>query len=126
MPRKETTTIHYALPTNADLRELGTPLSIYLATEPTSRARLAHTTAKSAVDEAIRSLRVAGRSHAEQEWLRTQWDVVAEDSELWGNLASSLVIFIAPDFIDEYVLPNALEAHTHLGTRFDLGPPSAR
>ena len=118
--------IHYALPTTADLLELGAPradaLSIYLTTDPTPAGRdLAFTTAKSAVDEAIRALGAAGRSHAEQEWLRTQWDVVAEDSELWGNLASSLAIFIAPDFIDEYVLPNSFEAHTHLGSRFDVG-----
>lgn len=119
--------IHYVLPTTADLLELGVPradaLSIYLATEPTPAGRdLALTTAKSAVDEAVRGLRAAGRSHGEQEWLRAQWAAVAEDSELWANLASSLVIFIAPGFTDEYVLPNDFEAHTYLGSRFDVGP----
>lgn len=119
--------IHYVLPTTADLLELGVPradaLSIYLATEPTPAGRdLALTTAKSAVDEAVRHQRAAGRSHGEQEWLRAQWAAVAEDSELWANLASSLVIFIAPGFTDEYVLPNDFEAHTHLGSRFDVGP----
>ena len=118
--------IHYSLPTNADLLELGTPrsdaLSIYLGTDPTPAGReLAFTTAKSAVDEAIRALRDAGRSHADQEWLRAQWGVIAEDGQLWGNLANSLAIFIAPDFIDEYVLPNTFERHSHLGDRFDVG-----
>ena len=52
--------IHYALPTTADLLELGAPradaLSIYLTTDPTPAGRdLAFTTAKSAVDEAIRA-----------------------------------------------------------------------
>ena len=56
--------IHYALPTTADLLELGAPradaLSIYLTTDPTPAGRdLAFTTAKSAVDEAIRALRAA-------------------------------------------------------------------
>lgn len=119
--------IHYELPTRADLLELGAPradaLSIYLATEPTPTGRdLAFATAKSAVDEAIRALRAAARSHADQEALREQWELVAADSELWGNLASSLVIFLAPGFTDEYVLPNSLESDTHFGGRFDLGP----
>lgn len=119
--------IHYELPTNADLLELGVPradaLSIYLATEPTPAGRdLAFTSAKSAVDEAIRALRAAARSHADQESLREQWELIADDDGLWGNLASSLVIFLAPGFADEYVLPNDLEAHTSFGGRFDLGP----
>lgn len=119
--------IHYELPTSSDLRTLGEPrtdaLSIYLATEPTPAGReLAFTSAKSAVDQAVRSLRDAGRSHAEQEAFRAQWNAVADDAELWGNLANSLVIFIDPDFADEYVLPNSFDAHTHFGTSFDLGP----
>lgn len=119
--------IHYELPTSTDLLALGVPrtdaLSIYLATEPTPAGRdLAFTTVKSAVDEAIRALRAAGRTYAEQEALRAQWEVIAEDAELWGNLASSLVFFIAPGFVDQYVLPNAFEDFTHLGSRFDVGP----
>ncbi|MBK8463525.1 MAG: hypothetical protein IPL36_10970 [Nigerium sp.] len=119
--------LHYELPTSKDLLHLGTPrvdaLSIYVATEPTPAGRdHAFTSAKSAVDEAIRALRAAGRSHADQEALREQWELIAAADELWGNLASSLVVFIAPGFADEYVLPNAFEAHTHFGERFDLGP----
>ena len=119
--------IHYELPTRADLLELGAPrvdaLSIYLPTEPTPAGRdRAFTAAKSAVDEAIRALRSAGGSHAQQESLREQWNVVAEDKELWGQLANSLVIFMAPGFVDEYVLPNTFERHSFFGGRFDLGP----
>jgi hypothetical protein len=119
--------IHYQLPTSADLLALGTPradaLSIYLPTEPTPAGRdVAFTTAKSAVDQAIRTLRTSSRTHAEQEALRDQWNVIADDSELWGNLGSSLVIFLAPGFADEYVLPNNFEPRNHFGDRFDLGP----
>jgi len=119
--------IHYTLPTSSDLLELGAPradaLSIYLATEPTPEGRsLAVTTAKNAVDEAIRSLRSAERSRADQESLREQWNQIAADSKLWGNLANSLVIFLAPGFAHEYVLPNALGSKTKFGARFDLGP----
>lgn len=119
--------IHYNLPTRSDLLELGAPrtdaLTIYLATDPTPEGRgLALTTAKNAVDEAIRAMRAADRSRTDQEALREQWSLVAEDPTLWGNLANSLVILLAPGFADEYVLPNALASHTRLGSRFDLGP----
>ena len=119
--------IHYELPTRADLLELGTSrvaaLSIYLPTEPTPAGRdRAFTAAKSAVDEGIRALRSAGGSNAQQESLREQWNVVAEDKELWGNLANSLAIFLAPDFVDEYVLPNSFETYSYFGGKFDLGP----
>ena len=118
--------IHFELPTTEDLLELGVPranaLSIYLPTEPTPEGReRAVVGAKSAVDEAIRSMRAAGLSHSEQEAMRDQWSIVADDTQLWRSLSRSLVIFIAPDFIDEYVLPNALEVESHFGDRFAVG-----
>ena len=117
--------IHYALPTIAELLELGESrtdaVSIYLRTAPTPQGReLAQVAAKSAVDEAIRQLREQGRTHNEQAALAEQWDRIAEDGELWGNLDNSLVIFLAPGFAEEYVVANSFEAHTQVGDFFDL------
>ncbi len=119
--------ILYKLPTTEDLLRLAEPqpdaLSIYLPTEPTPAGRTAAMTAvKSAVDEAVQSLRDRGRSHAEQESLRAEWVKLTEDLSLWGNLSRSLVVFLAPGFSEEYVLANAFSPRTSRGTHFDLAP----
>jgi len=119
--------IHHELPTVDDLLRLGATrsdsLSVYLPTEPTPRGReLAFTTVKSAVDAGIRELRAQGRPNGVQELFRVKWQSLAEDDALWGNLSRSLVVFIAADLVEEYVLPNEFAPRTSLGTHFDLAP----
>ena len=119
--------IHHQIPSVEDLVRLGEPhpsaVTIYLSTAPTPQGRgLALAGAKSAVDQAIRSLRDAGASHAEEERLRAQWNEIADDSVLWANLSNSLVILLAPGVSEEYVLPNQFEPHTQFGDHFDLAP----
>lgn len=118
--------IRYELPSTADLVRLGSSteraVTIYLPTDPTPAGRdQAITAAKSRIDDMVRRLREAGATHAEQEALRAQWDELAGDASLWGNLAGSLAIFLAPGVSEEYVLPNALEAQSQIGDYFDLG-----
>lgn len=118
--------IRYHLPDVEDLIRLGEPrpnaVSIYLPTAPTPSGReQAFTTAKSSVDEAIRSLRSAGATVGVQDAVRAQWEALASDTQLWGNLSGSLAIFISPDFSEEYVLPNDLESQVQVGDYFDLG-----
>lgn len=119
--------INYEVPNVEDLIRLGEPrpgaVTIYVNTAPTPQGReLARTTAKSAVDQAIRNLRDAGATHSEQEALRTQWTEIADDSDLWGNLSNSLVILLAPGVTEEYVLPNQFEPQSQVGDYFDLAP----
>ncbi len=119
--------VSYNVPSIQDLIRLGVPhpgaISIYLSTAPTPQGReLALTAAKSAVDQAIRSRRDAGATHAEQEAVRAQWAALADDDQLWGNLSNSLVVFLAPGVSEEYVLPNQFEPHTQLGDYFDIAP----
>lgn len=118
--------IRYELPTTDDLLRLGerraNAVTIYVPTDPTPAGRgLAATAVKSAVDEAVRQLRVAGATAAEQDAVRSAWDEVAADSALWGKLSGSLAIFIAPGISEEYVLPNSLEQQTQVGDYFDIG-----
>lgn len=116
----------YTLPTLADLDRLAQPhdiaVTIYVATSPVVSERdLAFTTAKSAVDEALRTVRADGARHATEASLRAQWEQIAADEELWGNLASSLAIFITPEHHEVFVLPNALENQRQVARYFDLG-----
>lgn len=119
--------IHDELPTTADLLRLAEPrpdtLSVYLPTDPTPAGReRAYAGLKSAVDAAARTLREQGRSRGTQELFRAQWAGLAADDALWGNLSRSLVVLLAPDVAEEYVLANEFAPRTSQGRRFDLAP----
>ncbi|OLP03567.1 hypothetical protein BVU76_05105 [Mycolicibacterium porcinum] len=115
----------YELPDVADLIRLGEPhehaITVYAETAPGPDEReKSLLTAKSAVDQALRTIRDSGARHAVEEQLRSRWTAIAE-SDLWLSLSRSVAIFIADDFHEVYVLPNALESQSQVGTYFDIG-----
>lgn len=115
----------YQLPDTADLRRLGEPheiaLTVYAETQPGPDHRDNNLlTAKSAVDGALRSVRQRGVSAAAEQRLRDRWEQIA-GSELWQRPSRSLAIFIADDFHEVYVLPNALLTQSQVGAYFDIG-----
>ena len=115
----------YDLPTLDDLRELGTrrdnAITIYAETSPAPDAREgSYLNAKSAFDRAIRELREEGIRHATETALRDQWEKVRTD-EAWTRLSSSVAIFLSPDQLQLFVLPNRLENQMQTGGHFDLG-----
>lgn len=115
----------FHLPDVADLLRLGEPrdhaITIYAETAPGPDQRdTALVTAKSAFDKAIRDLRERRMTADVEEQLRLEWQQIAE-SELWLRLSRSLAIFVAEDFHEVYVLPNALLTASQVGTYFDIG-----
>ena len=115
----------YQLPDTADLRRLGEPheiaVTVYAETQPGPDHRDNNLlTAKSAVDTALRSARQRGVASAIEQRLRDRWDEIA-DSELWMRPSRSLAIFSADDFHEVFVLPNALQNQSQVGTFFDIG-----
>ncbi|MGC3995334.1 MAG: hypothetical protein QM779_14665 [Propionicimonas sp.] len=119
--------IRYTLPSIDDLLRLGEPrldaMSVYLPTEPTPAGRNAALTAvKSAVDEAIQTLRDKGRPRSVEDGLRAEWVALTEDTGLWGNLGRSLAVFLSPGFSEEYVVANAFDERRSFGKHFDLAP----
>ncbi|MGB0878254.1 MAG: hypothetical protein ACPHCN_10415 [Mycobacterium sp.] len=115
----------YQLPDTADLSRLGEPhehaITVYAETSPAPDQREnSLLTAKSAVDRALRSIRERGASHAVEQQLRDRWKDIAE-SDLWLRLSRSLAIFIADDFHEVFVLPNALQNQSQVGAYFDIG-----
>ena len=115
----------YQLPDTADLIRLGDrhehAITVYAETSPAPDEREnSLLQAKSAVDHALRTIRESGARHATEQQLRTRWAEIAE-SDLWLRLSRSLAIFIADDFHEVYVLPNALETQSQVGHYFDIG-----
>lgn len=117
---------HYALPTPDDFARLSEPrslaVSLYVETSPVVAGREGSATAaKSAFDRALDAVKAAGASPLDRAQLVARWEEIARDRELWGNLAASLAIFLAPDLSDVYVLPNRLENQAQVAGYFDVG-----
>ncbi len=115
----------YELPDIEDLVRLGErhehAITVYAQTAPGPDNRdNGLITAKSAVDQALRTVRDSGARHAVEQQLRSRWAEIA-DSELWLSLSRSVAIFIAEDFHEAYVLPNSLENQMQVGPYFDIG-----
>ncbi|MDG4663773.1 hypothetical protein [Mycobacterium sp. 236(2023)] len=114
----------YQLPDTDDLRRLGDPhelaVTVYVETLPGPDQRNNNLlTAKSAVDRLLREVRERGARDAIAERLRERWEEIAE-SDVWLRLSRSLAIFIADDFHEVYVLPNALLNQSQVGAYFDI------
>ncbi|MFF2275814.1 hypothetical protein [Agromyces sp. NPDC058126] len=119
-------TIHYELPTTADFAALAgvhhPAITVYLSTSPVvSERERSEVAARSAFDEAIEQVRSNGASSAEVAALRAERDAVIGDQRLWGGLARSMAIFVAPGFNEVFVLPNRLDDAWHVGSHFTLG-----
>lgn len=119
-------TTHHQLPSSDDLARLSArtehALTIYVPTSPSPQERsVSQTAVKSAVDDAVRRLKLDGAPHAVVEQLRAQGDAVHRDSDLWGSLSSSLAIFLSPEVNEVFVLPNSLVPQSQLADYFDLG-----
>ncbi|VEG51818.1 Uncharacterised protein [Mycolicibacterium aurum] len=122
---KECMVTRYQLPDTNDLRRLGEPhemaITVYVETLPGPDQRTNNLlTAKSAVDRMLRELRERATPRGVEQRLRERWEKIAE-SDVWLRLSRSLAIFIADDFHEVYVLPNALLNQSQLGAYFDIG-----
>ncbi|HWM17252.1 MAG TPA: hypothetical protein VNP97_11765 [Microbacterium sp.] len=119
-------TVHYELPTTADFTALAGPhepaITIYAATSPVVNEReRAEVAVKSAFDEAFEQLKSLAVSGPEVDSIRRARDEILGDLQLWGNLARSMAIFVAPGFSEVFVLPNQLDDAVHVGSHFTLG-----
>jgi len=119
-------TVHYELPTTADFTALAGPhepaITIYAATSPVVNEReRAEVAVKSGFDEAFERLKSMEASGPDVDSIRRTRDEILGDLQLWGNLARSMAIFVAPGFSEVFVLPNQLDDAVHVGSHFTLG-----
>jgi hypothetical protein len=118
--------VQYTLPAATDFTALAqrrsNAISIYVATSPVVAEReVSFTATKGAFDRALEEVKASGAPAAVRSTLEDEWQRIAADDRLWGNLAASLAIFVAPDFSEIFVLPNRLENQMQVAEYFDIG-----
>ena len=120
--------LHIDLPTRAQIDKLaryrGSPaVSIFLRTTPVTQNAQADRIAlknllKTAVDQML-SANVDKRAVAE---IETQASEVIADDDFWALQAHSLAIFVQPDKIATFRLPNKLTNAVEVSDRYHLSP----
>jgi hypothetical protein len=126
MERGTDMSVQYTLPGASDFTALAqrrsNAISIYVATSPVVAEReVSFTATKGAFDRALEEVKAGGAPAAVRSALEAEWQRIASDEALWGNLAASLAIFVAPDFSEIFVLPNRLENQLQVAEYFDIG-----
>ena len=120
--------LHIDLPTRAEIEKLsahrGTPtVSIYLATTPlTQNADADRIELKNLLKAAVEEMEAAGTPK------RSIWPIeeavngLIDDHDFWADQANSLAIFVSPDTMRTYRLPNRLQSIVEVSDRVHLKP----
>lgn len=120
--------LHVDIPTQPEIQNLSLArgealVSIYLRTTPqTQDIASARTQLGNLLREAVSQLEAAGVAK------RTIWPVeeqvhdLMDDDGFWQNQANSLAIFVTPDSLRSYRLPNHLTETVQVSDRFHLKP----
>lgn len=120
--------LYVDIPTSADIRLLiasrgGPCVSIYLPTTPiTQQAQADRIVLKNLTKEVIREFRSSGADdRLTAEIVEQIYDLI-DDDEFWRVQAHSLAIFVTPENIRTFRLPNALVPLIEVSDRFHLKP----
>lgn len=120
--------LHIDIPTRSDMDSLLAArmpgsVSIYLPTTPvTSDAAAGRIELKNLAREALDQLRAAGMEQRSVEPIQSALDDLIDDDPFWAYQANSLAIFVTPDSIRTYRLPNQIDAIVQVSDRFHLKP----
>ena len=120
--------LYVDIPTQAEVSQLVAArgealISIYLQTTPeTQHIDTARTRLKQLTNDAVAQLEAVGVAK------RTIWPIeeqlhdLVDDDEFWRTQANSLAIFVTPDSLRTYRLPNQLTETVQVADRFHLKP----
>ena len=98
-------------------------VSIYLRTTPvTQQAQADRIELKNLARAAVQELQAGGVDKRQIAAIREQLDDLIDDNEFWRSQAHSLVIFVTPDNVRTFRLPNALEPMVQVSDRFHMKP----
>ncbi len=97
-------------------------VSIYLATNPSSRGDAERIELKNLAGEAVRQLQQAGAERNDIVAIEEEVADLLDDDEFWRYQARSLVLFLTPTRSTTYRLPHNLTSMVEVSDRFHLKP----
>ena len=119
--------LHTDLPTRSQIdrllqsRQPGC-VSFYLSTDPASNGDAERIELKNLASEARRQLEAVGTDRADLTAIDDAVAELAEDAAFWRYQARSLAIFVTPDSLTTFRLPNQLVSRVEVSDRFHVKP----
>ena len=119
--------LHTDIPTRAQIDQLLTSrspssVSVYLPTEPAATGQAERIELKNLAAEAERQLTALGTARAEVAEIADSFAEVGGDDTFWRYQARSLAVFVTPDTVKTFRLPNRLVSMVEVSDRFHLKP----
>jgi release factor family 11 len=119
--------LHTDIATRAQIDKLLTSrspssVSAYLPTEPASTGHAERIELKNLAAEAERQLTALGTARAEVAGIAESFAEVSDDDAFWRYQARSLAVFVTPDTLKTFRLPNRLVSMVEVSDRFHLKP----
>ena len=119
--------LHTDLPSRIQIDRLmesrhSASVSMYLSTSPISNGDAERIELKNLASEARGQLEASGAETADLVAIDEAVDELAEDDAFWNHQARSLAIFITPDSLSSFRLPNHLVDLVEVSDRFHLKP----
>lgn len=120
--------LHNDIPTSEEIEKIASArhsasVSLYLPTVPlTQDSETARIELKNALSQAVAELEEAGQDKDDVRSLRELGEEVVEDEGLWPYLSHSLVVFLTPEEVHTFRLPNRLTASVQVSDRFFVKP----
>jgi hypothetical protein len=98
-------------------------VAIYVPTSPiTQQAEASRIEFKNLASEAVSQLEAADGARDDVAAVRGALDELVDDEVFWTRHAHSLAVFVSPDWLRRYRLPNQLEAMVEVSDRFHVKP----
>lgn len=120
--------LYVDIPTDDDLADLaqrrgGVSVSLYLPTTPLSQQANADRIAlKNMAREAVGQLEAVGTDKRRVAAVAEEIDDLIDDDDFWRFQAHSLALFVTPENLRSFRLPNALQPMVMVADRFHLKP----
>lgn len=120
--------LYVDIPTSADIKALScyrsqVCVSVYLPTTPITQQAQAHRIAlENFARESVKQLEAGGASKQQIAAIAEQLYDIIDDDEFWRFQAHSLAIFITPENMRTFRVPNALEPLVKVSDRFHVKP----
>jgi hypothetical protein len=120
--------LHIDVPTMDEIRALNVArdaasVTMYLETTPlTQKSDEARITLSNLLRDALAQLEANGADRRTLEGIRTQVEDLEEDPDFWRYQAHAKALFVTPNAIRTWRLPNRISSSLHVSDRFHLKP----